>query len=68
MEAKLLERAREIFRHEGRLIRLPAEKTIVFVGDTHGDSEASEYVISRFLRPDHVIVFLGDYVDRGPDS
>ncbi len=68
METKLLEEAREIFRREGRLIRLPADKTIVFVGDTHGDSEASEYVISRFLRPDHVIVFLGDYVDRGPDS
>jgi len=68
MERELLRRAAELFRAQGRLIRLPPDKTVVFVGDTHGDSEASEFVISRFLRDDHVIVFLGDYVDRGPDS
>lgn len=68
MEKGLLRRAAELFRSEGRLIRLPPDRTAVFVGDTHGDSEASELVLSRFLRPDHVIVFLGDYVDRGPDS
>jgi len=64
----LLQAARARFREEGRLIRLPEGKTIVFVGDTHGDREATERVLSRFLSPDHVIVFLGDYVDRGPDS
>lgn len=68
MDKELLSRAAALFRKEGRLIRLPPDRTIVFVGDTHGDREASEFVISRFLRPDHVIVFLGDYVDRGPDS
>ena len=68
MERELLSRAAELLRKEGRLIRLPPDKTVVFVGDTHGDLEASEFVISRFLRADHVIVFLGDYVDRGPDS
>ncbi len=68
MEREVLSRAAELFGKEGRLIHLPSDKTVVFVGDTHGDLEASEFVISRFLRADHVIVFLGDYVDRGPDS
>jgi len=65
---ELLEAAAKRFREEGRLIRLPQGKTIVFVGDTHGDREATERVLSRFLSPEHVLVFLGDYVDRGPDS
>jgi len=64
----LLQAARERFREEGRLIRLPEGKKIVFVGDTHGDREATEEALSRFLAPEHVLVFLGDYVDRGPDS
>jgi len=53
---------------DGRLIRLPQHRTIVFVGDTHGDLDATERVLSRHLRPDRTIVFLGDAVDRGPDS
>ena len=51
-----------------RLIRLPADRTIVFVGDTHGDREATERVLARFGVAEHTIVFLGDIVDRGPDS
>ena len=43
-------------------------KKIVFVGDTHGDWEASQKVIKNYLKPGNKIVFLGDYVDRGPDS
>lgn len=37
-------------------------------GDTHGDREATERVLKRFPPGEHVLVFLGDYVDRGPDS
>lgn len=51
-----------------RLIKLPANRPVVFVGDTHGDREASESVLARFAPSRHVIVFLGDAVDRGPDS
>ena len=65
---ELLAAARAQFKKEGRLIRLPEGKTIVFVGDTHGDREATERVLSYFLSSEYVIVFLGDYVDRGPDS
>jgi len=51
-----------------RLVRLPDDRPIVFVGDIHGDRDAVETVFSRFSPPEHVIVFLGDIVDRGPDS
>lgn len=40
------------------------------VGDIHGDVEALERVIDRFPEVDasDTIVFVGDYVDRGPRS
>lgn len=66
--ADLLARLRELLGKEGRLISLPADRTAVFVGDTHGDRDAAERVLHKFPPPDHVIVFLGDYVDRGDDS
>jgi len=51
-----------------RLVRLPSDRPVVFVGDTHGDRNATERVLQRFAPPKHVVVFLGDLVDRGPDS
>lgn len=51
-----------------RLIRLHADRPTIFVGDIHGDKDAVESVLSRFPPPDHVIVFLGDILDRGPNS
>ena len=40
------------------------------IGDIHGDFDALETVLSRLPKMDDqdTIVFLGDYVDRGPDS
>ncbi len=58
----------KILEREPRLIRLPSDHTIVFVGDTHGDREATEEVLRRYFDATHTLVFLGDYVDRGPDS
>lgn len=63
----LLNDAEKIFAAEANLIRLQSGRA-VFVGDTHGDLEASRRVIDRYLRPGHRLVFLGDYVDRGPSS
>ncbi|MFH0831397.1 MAG: metallophosphoesterase family protein [archaeon] len=51
-----------------KLIVLPAKGKIVFVGDTHGDLEASKKIIGNYLKSNYKIVFLGDYVDRGYDS
>jgi serine/threonine protein phosphatase 1 len=40
------------------------------VGDIHGDLDALERAFSRLpsLEPTDTVVFLGDYVDRGPHS
>lgn len=61
-------RVQGLLAREGRLISLPADRTTVFVGDTHGDRDATERVLDKFPPREHVLVFLGDYVDRGPDS
>lgn len=64
----LLARLRDLLEQEGRLVSLPPDRTAVFVGDTHGDRDATGEVLERFPPPEHVVVFLGDYVDRGQDS
>lgn len=53
---------------ESKLIEVKDAKKIIFVGDTHGDLEASQKVIRDYLKPGNKIVFLGDYVDRGQFS
>jgi hypothetical protein len=63
----LLNEAEKKFALEPKLIRLVSGK-VVFVGDTHGDLEATERIIRRYLKPRNKLVFLGDYVDRGPAS
>ena len=65
---ELLEKAQRVFEKEPRLIHLPSRGKVVFVGDTHGDLDASQQVIQRYLKKPYHIVFLGDYVDRGDDS
>ena len=64
----LIEEAGRILEKESRLIHLPPEGKVVFVGDTHGDLDATEQVIHRYLQKPYRIVFLGDYVDRGDSS
>jgi len=51
-----------------KLIEIKKAKKIIFVGDTHGDLEASQKVITNYLKEGNIIVFLGDYVDRGSYS
>ncbi len=53
---------------ELKLIKIEKARKIVFVGDTHGDLEASQKVIREYLKAGNKIVFLGDYVDRVPYS
>ena len=44
-------------------------KSIIAIGDVHGCAEELRALIQKLpLRRDSVVVFLGDYIDRGPDS
>jgi len=43
----------------------------VVVGDIHGEIDALDDLLAQvapLLEPDDTLVFLGDYIDRGPDS
>ena len=51
-----------------KLIEIKKAEKVVFVGDIHGDLVVSQKVIKEYLKPGNKIVFLGDYVDRGPKS
>jgi predicted phosphodiesterase len=64
----LFDEVGEIFEKEPRLLHLPSRGKVVFVGDTHGDLDASQQVIQKYLKKNYQIVFLGDYVDRGDHS
>jgi hypothetical protein len=65
---ELLELAEKTLDKEPKLLEMPARGQIVFVGDTHGDFEATKTVVKRYLSSDRKLVFLGDYVDRGGAS
>jgi serine/threonine protein phosphatase 1 len=44
---------------------------ILAIGDVHGNSAALEDLLRQLqseVGPDDVVVFLGDYVDRGPNT
>ena len=64
---RLLTESNRIFEAEGNLVELTSGRA-VFVGDTHGDLDATERVIDRYFATGNQLVFLGDYVDRGPNS
>ena len=54
-----------VLARDKRLIHLPNKGKAVFVGDTHGDFDATETIFRLYFKPGFVLVFLGDYVDRG---
>lgn len=62
------ERVSEIIESEGNLVTPNNAGRMVFVGDTHGDLQASKTVFKRYFGEKTVLTFLGDYVDRGPRS
>lgn len=60
-----LEKIKKVLDKESKLIEIKKAKRVIFVGDTHGDLMASQKVVKDYLKPGNVLVFLGDYVDRG---
>ncbi len=56
---------------EPALVRLHDPRQAVIIGDTHGDLRTVISILSKeFLPPEDkpYLVFLGDYVDRGPNQ
>jgi len=49
-----------------RWVELPTDRSVVFVGDIHGDLDAATRALA--LAGAETVVFLGDLVDRGPAS
>lgn len=46
-----------------------SDEHIIAIGDVHGCARELNELLGKLpLRPDTTIVFLGDYIDRGPDS
>ena len=60
----LLNQAEKMFDRENNLIEIDSGR-VIFVGDTHGDIEATRKVLGKYLDSGDTVVFLGDYVDRG---
>lgn len=64
----LLREMEGVLAKEPNLLQLPSSGYAIFIGDTHGDFDATKKVISRYLGSNNKVIFLGDYVDRGPQS
>ncbi len=60
---KLLVNSSEIFESEPQLLSVEGE--CVVVGDIHGDRESVIRAL-ELLKQNRILIFLGDYVDRGP--
>ncbi len=50
------------------LIESKIDKPIVFVGDLHGDLVPLQNILKYYPPGPNRLIFLGDYIDRGPDS
>jgi len=61
----LLKKTRLVLQQESLLVTLP-DTDLLFIGDTHGDWDATQAILQKFWNTSTVMVFLGDYVDRGP--
>ncbi|WP_177187956.1 metallophosphoesterase [Methanolobus profundi] len=64
----LLNGASVIFKKEGPLIHISSANAMI-VGDIHGNIKALEFILRMYQEMEcEDVIFLGDYVDRGPYS
>ena len=66
--SKNLEKVAPLFKKEEAVIYLNDKKTLI-AADIHGDADALDFIL-EFAEKTKVesFIFLGDYVDKGPDS
>src|SRR6266487_3474369 len=50
---------------EGPLLDSRRERKVVFVGDTHTAVDLTQTIFDKYYADSDLVVFLGDYVDRG---
>lgn len=67
---EITKRAVEIMREPlftvtGRLVKLPPDSKTMIVGDIHGDYSTLKKILDKWDKKSYLI-FLGDYIDRGP--
>lgn len=68
MDMQEIDYIKQILARDQRLIRLQSKGKAIFVGDTHGDLDATETIFRHYFKPGYILIFLGDYIDRGPNS
>lgn len=73
MFTEVLGKAIRILEGSDRFVVLPERGELIVVGDIHGDLVTLKRILEKeevegWLGGDHYVLFLGDYVDRGPDS
>lgn len=65
---ELVYEAEEVLGREPPLVEVEGER-VIFVGDTHGDLFSTIAAVKKFFSSDYdLIIFLGDYVDRGSEQ
>lgn len=60
------------FRRLGNIVQITTNGKILIIGDIHGDYNSLMYILKEnkdFLKNnENIILFLGDYIDRGQNS
>jgi predicted phosphodiesterase len=56
------------FETKGKLAIIHPEERLIVVGDMHGDLDSFNKVKKIFSPDGDILIFLGDYADRGPNS
>ena len=55
-------------KNKGKLVFLPQNTNVIIIGDLHGDQSTLKRILkqSKWKQDNSVLIFLGDYIDRGP--